>query len=137
MHFFADEEEKLRRWYRGEEFGGKIEMLSEYYKFHRDLPLWNDRAVEGIMGRYYNKVKDVDYKRIKQVLKQEQGISLTTHNSFSSFETDSEMESKKSRYSMMLGELDSSADEAVLRELCAKIGMAFGNGEKGKNESRR
>lgn len=112
-------------------------MLSEYYKFHRDLPLWNDRAVEGIMGRYYNKVKDVDYKRIKQVLKQEQGISLTTHNSFSSFETDSEMESKKSRYSMMLGELDSSADEAVLRELCEKIGMAFGNGEKGKNESRR
>lgn len=61
-------------------------MLSEYYKFHRNLPVWNDRQVEEIMGRYYNKVKDVDYKKIKDVLKREQGISLTTHQSFSSFD---------------------------------------------------
>lgn len=36
------------------------------------------------MDKYYNKVKDVDYKKIKSVLKKEQGISLTTHKSFSS-----------------------------------------------------
>lgn len=40
-------------------------MLSEYYKFHRDLPTWNDRHIEGTMGRYYSRVKDVDYKKIK------------------------------------------------------------------------
>lgn len=44
-------------------------MLSEYYKFHRDLPVWNQRPVENIMERYYNRLKDVDYKKIKSVLK--------------------------------------------------------------------
>jgi hypothetical protein len=44
-------------------------MLSEYYKFHRDLPVWNERNVEGTMGKYYNRLKDVDYKKIKSVLK--------------------------------------------------------------------
>ena len=60
-------------------------MLSEYYKFHRNQPAWNDKGVEPIMVKYYNKLKDVDYKKIKNVLKQEQNISITTHKSFSSF----------------------------------------------------
>jgi len=45
--------------------------LSEYYKFHRDIPTWNDQHIEGIMGKYYSRVKDVDYKKIKKVLKEE------------------------------------------------------------------
>lgn len=44
-------------------------MLSEYYKFHRDLPTWNDRGIEGIMAKYYGRLKDVDYKKIKSILK--------------------------------------------------------------------
>ena len=98
-------------------------MLSEYYKFHRDLPTWNDRHIEGTMGRYYSRVKDVDYKKIKQVLKRQQDISLTTHKSFSSFQ-DSDY-TKKSRYSTMLNDLEASNDSLMLKSLCEKIGKAF------------
>lgn len=38
------------------------------------------------MAKHYNKLKDIDYKKIKSVLKKEQGISLTTHKSFSSID---------------------------------------------------
>ena len=38
------------------------------------------------MAKYYSKLKDADYKRIKKVLKKEQNISISTHKSFSSFD---------------------------------------------------
>ena len=99
-------------------------MLSEYYKFHRDLPTWNNLGVERIMGKYYNRLKDVDYKRIKDVLKKEQNISLSTHKSFSSFGSDEEY-TKKSRYSTMLGELNCDDESIVLLDMCDKIGKAL------------
>jgi hypothetical protein len=39
--------------------------------------------VDDIMIKYYNDLKDIDYKKIKEILKKEQGISLTTFNSCS------------------------------------------------------
>ena len=44
-------------------------MLSEYYKFHRNTPTWNADKIDVVMGRYYSRMKDVDYKRIKNILK--------------------------------------------------------------------
>ena len=76
------------------------------------------------MARYYSKLKDVDYKRIKKVLKNEQNISISTHKSFSSFEDS--LETKKSQYSSVLNELYLSKNEsAVLLDFCEKIGKAF------------
>ena len=43
-------------------------MLSEYFKFHRDNPTWNDQHIEGIMGKYYSRVKDVVYKIIRNFI---------------------------------------------------------------------
>lgn len=57
------------------------------------------------MERYYTKLKDVDYKKIKRILKQEQNISISTHKSFSSFD-DSESITKRSHYSTMLNDLN-------------------------------
>ena len=75
-------------------------MLSEYYKFHKDAPTWNDYRVEQIMEKYYHRMKDVDYKRMKQILKKEQDISLTSRKSFSS--CDDSYGDKKSKYSSIL-----------------------------------
>ena len=66
-------------------------MLSEYYKFHRNLPVWNQRSVEVLMERYYEKLKDADYKKIKRILKEEQNISISTHKSFSSYDDSEEI----------------------------------------------
>ena len=63
------EEELLKREYRLEQFGGKIEMLSEYYKFHRDVPKLFELNVFKILGKYYDRLRHYDYKKIKMVLK--------------------------------------------------------------------
>lgn len=44
-------------------------MITEYYKFHRDVPLIFDKPLERILGKYYSKVRENDYKQIKRVLK--------------------------------------------------------------------
>ncbi len=59
----------MKRSYEVDEFGKKIAMLGEYYRYHRNLPTWNDKNIEPIMERHYTKVKDVDYKKVKEVLK--------------------------------------------------------------------
>jgi hypothetical protein len=56
-------------------------MLSEYYKFHRDVPRLFELDVFKILGKYYDRLRHFDYKKIKMVLKDEQGISLTTEKS--------------------------------------------------------
>ncbi len=73
-----DDEELLKRDYAAHEYPGKIEMLSEYYKFHRDIPKIFEKSVFRILGKYFDRLRHYDYKKIKCVLKEEQGISLTT-----------------------------------------------------------
>lgn len=44
-------------------------MLSEYYKFHRNVPKIFDIGVEDTLNKYYNKYRHLDYKNMKHVLK--------------------------------------------------------------------
>jgi hypothetical protein len=53
-------------------------MLTEYYKFHAEVPRVVEAGIEKILGRYHDKKREHDYKRIKRVLKEEQGLSITT-----------------------------------------------------------
>lgn len=53
-------------------------MLTEYYKFHVDLPRVVEKSIEKIIGKYYDKKREFDYKKIKKILKQEQGLSITS-----------------------------------------------------------
>ncbi len=45
-------------------------MLSEYFKFHRNTPMFYDKGLFRIMDRYYEKIRDHDYKKVKYALKQ-------------------------------------------------------------------
>lgn len=44
-------------------------MLSEYYKFHRDIPLIFDLRVSKILARHYDKLKKHDYKLVKKAIR--------------------------------------------------------------------
>ena len=41
-HFLSDDQEYLKRFYQQEEHTDKMDHLSEYYKFSRDLPKCHD-----------------------------------------------------------------------------------------------
>jgi hypothetical protein len=53
-------------------------MLTEYYKFHSDVPRVIEPRIEKILGKYYDKKREIDYKKIKRVLKEEQGLSISS-----------------------------------------------------------
>ena len=45
----------MKREYGEDEFEGKRNMLTEYYKFHQDIPRVIEPRIERILGRYYDK----------------------------------------------------------------------------------
>lgn len=55
LQYVDNLEENMKRWYRYEEFDGKIKMLSEYYKFHKDIPHVVERNIEKILAKYYDR----------------------------------------------------------------------------------
>lgn len=79
-------------------------MLSEYYKFHKDIPRVIETSIEKILGKYYDRKRQYDYKCIKKILKQEQGLSITSVEETVSDNSDNSME-QRSRYSTMLNAL--------------------------------
>lgn len=82
-------------------------MLTEYYKFHANIPRVVEPSIERVLGRYHDKKREFDYRRIKKQLKEEQGISITSVQESESDFSDSAVE-KKSRYSTLLNELEES-----------------------------
>lgn len=67
-----------------EEFQPKIRQLSEYYKFNRDFPRCFDNDIEGALMRYQEKLKKLDFRKVKCAIKKEQGVSITSQHSSSS-----------------------------------------------------
>jgi hypothetical protein len=45
----------MKRWYKHTEFDGKIRMLSDYYKFHKDIPHVIEYKIEKILAKYYDR----------------------------------------------------------------------------------
>jgi hypothetical protein len=76
----------MRRSYQVEEFCPKIEHLSEYYKFNRDFPRCFDKNLASILMRYEDRLKKMDFRRVKNAIKKEQGVSITSQHSTTSYE---------------------------------------------------
>lgn len=53
-------------------------MLSDYYKFHKDIPHVVELGIEKILAKYYDRKREYDYKCIKKKLKEEEGLSITS-----------------------------------------------------------
>ncbi len=100
MVFVDNGDENMKREYRRDEYTGKINMLSEYYKFHKDIPHIVERGIEKILAKYYDRRREYDYKCIKKQLKEEQGLSITSVED--SATENSQTIEQKSRYSTLL-----------------------------------
>jgi hypothetical protein len=86
-------------------------------------------GVEKIMSKYYDKKRECDYKRIKRVLKEEQGLSITSVQDSESGISDSQIV-KKSKYSTLLNgisqtNLNDMSDSKMLYDLCKQIDKAI------------
>lgn len=110
----------MKREYTQKEFPNKIHFFNQYYKFHRNLLIWPKQTVDDLMQAYYNKLKAIDYRAVKDLLKKQQGVSITTQRSFESVDSD-QTYTKKSKYSTMLNFIEVSQESEVLKDFCSKI----------------
>jgi len=69
IEVFEECEEYLKRFYRGAEYDGKIKMLTEYYKYHQDIPRLFMFPIINTLNRYHDKKRRLDYLRITKMLR--------------------------------------------------------------------
>ncbi|KAM3133534.1 hypothetical protein pb186bvf_014376 [Paramecium bursaria] len=71
-----EEDEYLKRYYMIQEYGGKIHLLTEFYKFHKDLPRWViSRYVLGILNYYYDKRRKIEFFKIQKQIEYENRLN--------------------------------------------------------------
>lgn len=68
---FDELEEYLKRFYMRKEYKNKIRMLSEYYKFHNDIPRMFMLPTSNVMNRFHDKKRRLEYIRVTRMLKEE------------------------------------------------------------------
>ena len=73
----------MRKEYKLDAYQSKIEQITEYYKFHTDHPnaAGYSHSLQRILNEHYDKEKQIAYKQIKRILKDENNISITTQKS--------------------------------------------------------
>lgn len=90
---FEEEEENLTRFYNSSEFDYKLSYLTEYYKYHKEVPRMFMVPVSNLMNNYHDKKRRIEYFKIKKMLN-EQNKGVVTNN-----ERESTEEKKTSVYS--------------------------------------
>jgi hypothetical protein len=58
----------MKRIYTLPEYGGKIKMLSEYYKYHHDVPRLFMLPTSLTVSKYHDRKRRVEYVRITKML---------------------------------------------------------------------
>ena len=62
--FFDEQEEYLKRDYLYKEYPYKINLLTEYYKFHQDIPRLFMLPTTNVLNNYHDKKRRIEYFRI-------------------------------------------------------------------------
>lgn len=60
-----EEEEFLKRIYLRDQLPKKMVDLTEYYKYHKDIPRLFMLNIGNTMNRYHDKRRRIEYQRIK------------------------------------------------------------------------
>lgn len=67
---YDETEEYLKRSYLSKEIKGKLIILTEYYKFHKDVPRIFMYSIAKIMNNYHDKKRKIEYVRITKIIKE-------------------------------------------------------------------
>ncbi len=80
MLTYDEEEEYMKRFYKQTEFGFKIQALTEYYKYHKDIPRMFMVPVCNMMNKFHDKKRRIEYAKIKKMLNLETSSNNINNN---------------------------------------------------------
>lgn len=76
---YENEDETLTRYYNSSEFDYKLNYLTEYYKYHKEVPRLFMIPLCHIMNNFHDKKRRIEYFKIKKMLN-EQNKGVVTNN---------------------------------------------------------
>ncbi|CAD8203705.1 unnamed protein product [Paramecium octaurelia] len=68
---YNENQEYLRRFYFANELRDKLQLFTEYYKYHNEIPRFFMHKISNIMSNYHDKKRRVEYYRIKRIIEEE------------------------------------------------------------------
>ncbi|CAD8105930.1 unnamed protein product [Paramecium sonneborni] len=68
---FYENLEYLRRFYLANEVKDKLQLFTEYYKYHNEIPRFFMHKISNLMSNYHDKKRRVEYYRIKRIIEEE------------------------------------------------------------------
>ena len=71
---FSEEEEFLKRFYKSYEVEEKIEMLTEYYKYHGDVARIFLQKVQKVVNKFHDRKRRIEYKKITKLISEEEKL---------------------------------------------------------------
>jgi hypothetical protein len=66
-----EDEEYLTRYYEFKDFDRKLTMLTEYYKFHRDIPRMFMLPTTNVLNRFHDRKRRIEYFKIKKIIEEQ------------------------------------------------------------------
>ena len=66
---FEQDEEYMTEYFSQNQIIDKTQFLTEYYKYHNEIPRFFMKTVSDTMNLYHDKKRRIDYYRIKKLLK--------------------------------------------------------------------
>ncbi|CAD8185763.1 unnamed protein product [Paramecium pentaurelia] len=64
--------EYMKKIYQPHSLDNKMEVLTEFYKFHNDLPRWAvSSSIVNILNEYYNQKRKLEYYKIQKIIDEE------------------------------------------------------------------
>ena len=64
-----DSDEYLKRYYKCSEYEPKVKLLTEYYKFHWDIPRLFMVPITEVINRYHDRKRRLQYLKVTKMLK--------------------------------------------------------------------
>lgn len=87
---YEQEEDYMTECFSFKQIYKKIQFLTEYYKYHNEIPRFFMKKISDVMNRYHDKKRRIDYYRIKKLLKeQNEDVEFSQEESESSSDSDS------------------------------------------------
>lgn len=68
MLHLDEKEEYMKREYTRMEYPYKIKLLTEYYKFHQDIPRLFMMPTTHFLNNFHDKKRRIEYFRIAQII---------------------------------------------------------------------
>lgn len=136
---FDEECEYLKRFYQIEDYWLKLKVLTEYYKYHKDIARLFMLPIVKKLNKYHDKRRRVEYQKITKIIKENEKF----HENRENFEEFPEKTAKIAEHRDILQEIsisfdknDSNASVIELKRKLKEITANFSSFSKDFSESR-